>query len=300
MKSKGILIKSVVGFVFFAVILVISNLVLFTVDTTEYAVVTQFGRPVRSIVKAGLNVKLPDPIQALYRYDNRQQIYEAGGIELLTKDKKSVVVDHYGVWKIKDPVLFMKTVKNKTDAEQRLSDVFSSVLGVALGQYNLSELVNVNREQMKLDQMLSEVVRRSDAQTAEYGIAVTDMAIRTLNFPEKNKLSVFRRMKAEREQMARKYRSEGSEEAAKIRAEAIKEQKTILSQAYMQSQQVMGEGDAESIKIYAQAFQKDPKFYEFVRTLEAYEKFIDDKTTAILPADSNLLKYLDPGNSRKN
>ena len=300
MKSKGILIKSIVGFVFFAVILIISNLVLFTVDTTEYVVVTQFGRPVRSIVKAGLNAKLPDPVQALYRYDNRQQIYEAGDIELLTKDKKSVVVDHYGVWKIKDPVLFMKTVKNKTDAELRLSDVFSSVLGVALGQYDLSELVNVNRGQMKLDQMLSEVVRRSDAQTAEYGITVTDVAIRTLNFPEKNKLSVFRRMKAEREQIARKYRSEGSEEAAKIRAEAIKEQKTILSQAYMQSQQIMGEGDAESIRIYAQAFQKDPKFYEFVRTLEAYEKFIDDKTTVILPADSDLLKYLNSGNSRKN
>ncbi|HIE28897.1 TPA: protease modulator HflC [Candidatus Poribacteria bacterium] len=299
MKSKSILIKSIVGFTFFVVVLIISNLVLFTVDTTEYVVVTQFGKPVRSIVQAGLNTKLPDPIQTLYRYDNRQQIYEAGDIELLTKDKKSVVVDHYGVWKIKDPVLFMKTVKDKTGAEQRLSDVFSSVLGAALGQYELRELVNVDREQMKLDQMLSQVAKRCDAQTVEYGITVTDVAIRTLNFPEKNKLSVFRRMKAEREQMARKYRSEGSEEAAKIRAEATKEQKTILSEAYMRSQQIMGEGDAEAIRIYAEAFQKDPKFYEFIRTLEAYEKFIDDKTTAILPADSDLLKYLNSGSSKR-
>ena len=220
-------------------------------------------------------------------------IYESNEIELLTRDKKSVVLDQYSTWRISDPVEFMKTVRDKIGAESRLSDVFSSVLGVAIGQYNLDELINIDLDKMKLDKILAEVSQRCELKTDEYGIKVVDVQIRTLVFPEKNKLSVFRRMKAEREQMARKYRSEGSEEAAKIRAEAQKEQKTLLSEAYMNAQKIKGEGDAEAIRIYAQAFQKDPKFYEFIRTLESYEKFIDNKTTIILPADSPLLQYME-------
>jgi membrane protease subunit HflC len=211
---------------------------------------------------------------------------------LLTADKKSVVVDYYGTWRIAEPVTYMKTVKDKVGAEARLSDVFSSSLGVALGQYNLDELINIDTNKLKLDKMIQEISLRCKDKAKEYGIEVVDAQIRTLNFPENNKLSVFRRMKAEREQIARKYRSEGSEEAAKIRAEAQKEQKAILSEAYKEAQKTRGEGDAEAIKIYAEAFQKNPKFYEFIRTLETYEKSIDDKTTLILPGDAQLLKYL--------
>ena len=292
MAVKGI-IKGFLGLIFCISILVVSNLILFSVDTTEYVVVTQFGKPVRSILEPGLKWKLPEPVQTLHRFDNRLQVYESNKIELLTKDKKSVVLDQYSTWRISDPVEFMKTVKDKIGAESRLSDVFSSVLGVAIGQYNLDELINIDLDKMKLNKILGEVSQRCDLKTNEYGIKVVDVQIRTLVFPEKNKLSVFRRMKAEREQMARKYRSEGSEEAAKIRAEAQKEQKTLLSEAYMNAQKIKGEGDAEAIRIYAQAFQKDPKFYEFIRTLESYEKFIDDKTTAILPSDSPLLQYME-------
>ena len=124
-----------------------------------------------------------------------------------------------------------------------------------------------------------------------YGMAVTDVRVKVLNFPEKNKLSVFQRMRAERERIARKYRSEGTEEASKIRAQADKEKKVILSQAYEEAQKLKGDGDALAIKIYADAFQKDPEFYKFLRSLEAYEKFIDEKTTVILPTDADILKY---------
>ncbi|MFZ5801351.1 MAG: protease modulator HflC [Candidatus Omnitrophota bacterium] len=299
MSEKKSLVKVILGAGALLVVLIFSNLVFFSVDTTECAVVTQFGNPVKTILEPGLRYKLPEPIQSVHRFDNRLQVYEANELELLTSDKKSVVVDYYGTWRITDPVTYMKTVKDKVGAEARLSDVFSSSLGVALGQYNLEDLINIDANKLKLDKMAQEISQRCKDKAREYGIEVVDAQIRTLNFPENNKLSVFRRMKAEREQIARKYRSEGSEEAAKIRAEAQKEQKTILSDAYKQAQKIRGEGDAEAIKIYAEAFQKNPKFYEFIRTLETYEKSIDDKTTIILPGDSELLKYLEKSRDAK-
>ena len=283
----------VIGFL--VVVLVMSNLVVFVVDTTEFAVVTQFGRPVRTILEPGLHWKLPEPIQTVKHYDNRLQVYEAGQVEFLTRDKKSVVTDYYGSWRIKDPLEFMKTVGDKIGAEARLSDVFSSALGVQLGRFDLADLVNTDSGKMKLRDMLSRTSKECRKRAATYGIEVVNVELRTLNFPEKNKLSVFRRMKAEREQMARKYRSEGSEEAAKIRAEARKEQKRILSEAYKKAEIIRGEGDAEAIRIYAQAFQKDPTFYKFIRTLASYEKIIDEQTTAVLQADSELLRLFGEG-----
>lgn len=292
MTSKHEWIKWIAMAVFFAVVLVAGNLVFFVVDTTEYAVVTQFGKPVKTILEPGLYWKWPEPVQIVQFYDNRLQVYEAGQVEFLTKDKKSLVVDYYGSWKVKDPLEFAKTVMDKYGAESRLSDVFSSGLGVQLGRYELSDLVNTETNKMKVHEMLSEVTRQCRARAAGYGIDIVNVELRTLNFPEKNRLAVFRRMKAEREQIARKYRSEGSEEAAKIRAEANTEQKQILSEAYKNAETTRGEGDAEAIRIYAEAFQKDQDFYKFTRTLAAYEKIVDEKTTVVLPANSELLGLL--------
>lgn len=289
----------VIAGIILVVVLLALNLVIFTVDATEYAVVTQFGNPVNTILEPGLKVKLPDPIQSIQRFDNRIQVYEGDGLELLTADKKSVKVDYYGTWRITDPVTYLKTVKDKVGAEARMMDIFASSLGVGLGQYNLEQLINTDSSQLKLDVMMQETVQRCREKAKEYGIEIVDAQLKVLNFPEANRQSVFSRMKAEREQMAKKYRSEGSEEATKIRADAEKEQKIILSEAYRQAQALKGEGDAEAIKIYGEAFQKDPNFYEFVRTLETYEKTIDEKTTLVLPSNSELLKYLEKANPGK-
>jgi membrane protease subunit HflC len=273
------------------------TLIIFTVDTTEYAVVTQFGNPVAVIKEPGLNIKLPEPIQSVQRLDNRIQVYQTNSLEVLTLDKKSIAIDYYGTWKINDPVVYLKTVKDKIGAESRLLDVFSAGLGVQFGKYNLDDLVNVDVEKLKLDIMIDDAIEYVRGRTAEYGIEVVDTQIRVLNFPESNKQSVYDRMKAEREQMAKKYRSEGSEEAAKIRADAEREQTVILSQAYKEAQQLMGEGDAEAIRIYGGAFQRDPEFYRFIRTLETYEKTIDANTTLILPSTAEILRYLNSGSS---
>lgn len=286
--------KVILG-VILGMLLLALNLIIYTVDTTEYAVVTQFGNPVNTVLQPGLKIKLPEPIQSVQRFDNRVQIYEAEPLELLTSDKKSVKVDYYGTWRITDPVTYMKTVKDKVGAEARLLDVFSSSVGVQLGQYNLDELINVDINKLKLNAIMQDTVQKCKEKAKEYGIEVVDAQIKVLNFPEANKQSVFSRMKAEREQMAKKYRSEGSEEAAKIRADAEKEQKILLSEAYKQAQQLKGEGDAQAIRIYGEAFQKDPKFYEFIRALETYEKTIDEKTTLVLPSNSEILKYLENG-----
>ncbi|MDD3229493.1 MAG: protease modulator HflC [Oscillospiraceae bacterium] len=273
-------------------LLLLLTLVVYQVDTTEFAIVTQFGNPIRVMESPGLRVKLPDPIQSVQRLDKRVQVYQTTSIELLTLDKKSISLDYYGTWKITDPVTFLKTVKDKIGAESRLLDVFSSSLGVQLGKYNLDQLVNTNQEQLKLDTILNDATAYAKERAAEYGIEVVDAQIRVLNFPEANKQSVYDRMSAEREQMAQKYRSEGSEEAANIRADAEKEQQVILAKAYAQAQQIKGEGDAEAIRIYGEAFQQDPEFYEFIRTLETYEKTINGNTTLILPSTAEILKYL--------
>ena len=271
---------------------VVLALMLFKVDVTQTFVVTQFGKPVRVIEEPGLKIKLPDPIQTVIKLDNRVQLYNAQELELLTADKKNVSIDYYGTWKISNPLTYIKTVKDKNGAESRLTDIFSAGLGGQLGKYSLEQLVNTDSEKLKLEELTAQAVNYAREKASGYGIEVLDTQIRILNFPEQNKKSVYDRMKAEREQMAKKYRAEGSEEASKIRAAAEKEQIIIVSEAYKKAQEIKGQGDAEAIKIYAQAFGRDPEFYKFIRTLETYEKTIDSKTTLVMPSTAEILKYL--------
>lgn len=290
MKRKVFII--LIGLLF----IVASGLIFFQVDEREYVVVTQFGEPVNAIKKAGLNWKWPDPIQSITRYDNRFMTYELGETEYLTKDKKNVIVDSYIVWRVDDPIQFMKTVKTKVGAETRLADILSSEMGIGIGKYELSSLISIDSEKIKFGQMTDEIKREISLKAKDYGIEVSDVKVTLLNFPERNKLSVFRRMRAERERIAKAYRSEGEEKATMIRADADKQKQIILSEAYNKAQKIKGEGEALAIKIYANAYKKDIKFYELIRTLESYEKFIDGKTTVILSADSELLKFINSQN----
>ncbi|MBW1698945.1 MAG: protease modulator HflC [Deltaproteobacteria bacterium] len=277
-------------------VIVASGLVFFQVDEREYVVITQFGEPIKAIKKAGLNLKWPDPIQSVNRYNNRLMTYEMGETEYLTGDKKNVMVDSYVVWRIEDPIKFMKTVKNRLGAETRLADILSSEIGISLGKYDLSSLISTEPEQIKFGKMMKEVKEEISKKARDYGTQIADVKITLLNFPERNKLSVFKRMRAERERIAKGYRSEGTEKALKIRADADKQKEIILSRAYERAQKIKGEGEAQAIRIYAEAYEKDINFYELVRTLESYEKFIDGKTTVVLSADSELLKFINTSN----
>lgn len=271
-------------------------LVFFQVDATEYAIVTQFGQPVRVITTPGLYAKLPDPFQSVIRINNQLRVYNLPQTEFLTADKKNIVLEAYASWKVTDALTFLKTVRDPVGAEARLADIIASELGVALGQVELSQLVTVDASQLKLPDTLAAVTQGAAGSTTQYGFAVTDVRLKQLTFPQANLTSVFQRMKAEREAIARQFRSEGTEQAAKIRGAANTEKAQILADANQQAAETRGQADAEAIAIYAAAFGQDPEFYRFLRTLQSYEIFIDGNTTLILPSDSELLQYLNPSN----
>ena len=271
-------------------------LVVYQVDATEYAIVTQFGQPVSVITQPGLYVKLPDPIQSVVRINNQLRVYNLPQTEFLTADKKNIVLEAYATWEVTDALTFLRTVRDPVGAETRLADIVASELGVALGQVELSQLVTVDSTQLKLPDTLTAVTQGAASRTTQYGFTVTDVRLKQLTFPQANLTSVFQRMKAEREAIARQFRSEGTEQAAKIRADADTQKAQILADANQQAAETRGQADAEAIAIYAAAFGKDPEFYRFLRTLQSYEMFVDSNTTLILPSDSELLQYLNPAN----
>ncbi len=265
----------------------------FTVNETEFALVTQFGRPLYSVGIAGLHLKWA--FQSATYFDRRLRVYNPRPSEFLTRDKKNIVVDSYVAWKIQNPDRFLQTVGDPLAAEMRLHDIVWSGLSAVLGSHDLDSLVSAagKVESSGLMDRLGDLTDRAAIQ--QYGISVVDVRIKRLNLPEQNKQSVYARMRAERERIARQYRAEGEEQALSIRADAERQKAEILSAAYREAEKTRGQGDAESTRIYGQAYSKNPRFYKFLRTLEAYKKVLDDKTTAIMSSDSELLKVLTRG-----
>jgi len=266
----------------------------FTIDETQFAIVTQFGKPVRTITTAGLKLKWP--WQSLLSFEKRLMVYNPRPSEFLTKDKKNIVVDSYVAWRIADPNRFLQTVNDLTGAEMRLHDTVWAASAAALGNADLSALVSIRPEEAPVQDVMRQVTEQSRARALEqYGIEIVEVRMKRLNLPAQNRESVFARMRAERERIAKQYRAEGEAEALKIRAEADKEKARIISEAYREAEKIRGDGDARSTRIYAEAYSRDPKFYKLVRTLEAYKKVIDPNTTAILSSDSELLRLLTQG-----
>jgi membrane protease subunit HflC len=277
-----------------AAVLLLCYLTFFSVRETEFVLVTQFGRPIRTVTEAGLNAKWP--FQTALYFDRRLRTYNPRPSEFLTRDKKNVVIENYVVWKIQNPDRFVQTVGDATAAEMRLHDIIWSGLAAALGTHDLDALVGTAPEQVQTADMLDDLTSLTDrAALEQYGINVVDVRIKRLNLPEQNKQSVYARMRAERERIARQYRAEGEEQALSIRADADRQREEILSVAYKEAENIKGQGDAESTRIYGQAYSKNPGFYKLLRTLESYKKVLDDKTTAILSSDSELLKVLMKG-----
>jgi modulator of FtsH protease HflC len=269
-------------------------LIFFTVPETESVLVTQFGKPLYIVADPGLHVKWP--FQTATRFDRRLRIYNPRPSEFLTRDKKNLVVESYVAWNIHDPRRFVETVGDPAAAEMRLHDIVWSGLAAALGNHDLESIVSPNLQTVKAKLMLDQLSADTDkAALQQYGIEVVDVRIKRLNLPEQNKQSVYARMRAERERIARQYRAEGEEQALSIRADADRQKEEILSVAYKQAEKVKGEGDAEATRTYSQAYSKNPRFYKLLRTLESYKKIFDDKTTAILSSDSELLKILMQG-----
>ena len=273
--------------------LLLIYLTFFSVKETEFVLVTQFGRPIRTVTDAGLHVKWF--FQNSTYFDRRLRVYNPRPSEFLTRDKKNIVIDNYVAWKIQDPNRFVQTVGDPVAAEMRLHDIIWSGLSAALGTHDLEALVSASNR-IETGELLDKLTALTDkAALEQYGIDVVDVRIKRLNLPEQNKQSVYARMRAERERIARQYRAEGEEQALAIRADADKQKEEILSVAYRDAEKTRGQGDAESTRIYGQAYSKNPRLYKLLRTLESYKKVLDDKTTAILSSDSELLRILTHG-----
>lgn len=280
--------KIIIAIVLLIVIVVVLAGAMFTVDETEQAIITRLGKYVRTITKPGLKFKVP-LLETVHRFEDRVLEYDAAAAKIITSDKKHLVIDNYARWRIVDPLKLYQTVRNEFGGQARLDDIVFSEIREELARHTLTEVVSVNREAI-----MEKVHKQCDQKAREYGIEVLDVRIKRADLPPEVAHSVYNRMKAERQRIAKKYRSEGEEEAVKIRATTDKEKTILLAESYRQAEKLKGEGDAEAIKIYAQAFEKDPEFYSFVRTLEAYQKSLRKGTTIVLPGDSEFFQYLSP------
>lgn len=306
MKIKGLLI----------VVAIIAVMIGFTsayvVDETEQVVVTQFGRVVGTPKEApGLYFKVPF-IQNTTYFPKNLLSWDGDPGQIPTLDKTYIWVDTFARWKIVDPVKFYQTVTNVVRAQGRLDDIIDPAVRNFITKNRLIEAVrNSNRELDTFEVGLEDVkkaapqkisvgrekitegiLKAAQPKLSPFGIELVDVKIKRINYVEQVRDSVYGRMIAERNQIAEKFRSEGKGEAQNILGEKERDLKRITSDAYRTAQEVKGQADAEATRIYAEAFNKDPDFYSFTRTLEVYGEALDNNSELVLSTDSEFLKYI--------
>ena len=282
--SKQNLIFGILAVLVFLVMLGVSPF--YVVDLTQTAIVVKLGAPQRTITEPGLKWKIPFLEEVTY-FDKRLLDYDVPAREVITQDKKTILIDNFAKWRIVDPLKVYQAFQTQRGALQRLDDIIYSELRVELGRHDLDEIVSTNRLLI-----MSTVTKKSNDKASPYGLMVEDVRIKRADLPEQNEKTIFARMQAERQRIAKQYRAEGEEEAQKIRSSAEKDREILLAEAYKTSQQIRGEGEAKAFKAYADAYNKDPKYFEFVRSMEAYKKVFAKDTTMVLTPDSEFLKYL--------
>ena len=259
----------------------------FTVRESSQALVLQFGEPQRVLTEPGLYFKLPF-IQDVRFFDKRVLDYDANAREIPTGDQKQVVVDAFARYRIVDPLLFHQTMNNEFRLQQRLDAVIDNALRDVLGDVELEAVLTPKRT--GLMQAFTDKVA---GQGNEFGIRVIDVRIKRIDLPEENSQAIFRRMQTQREQEARKFRAEGEKESRLIRAEVDKRLRVIVAEARRQAEIMRGEGDARAAEIYAEAYRRDPKFFDFWRSMQAMQKGLDPETTTwVGPPDGDFFRYL--------
>ncbi len=280
--------KKGINFILILIVVIFASSV-FQVSELQKAVVLRFGKPVGGEINtSGLKFKVPFIDNVVY-FDKRLLDYDAEPKDLITKDKKNIVIDNYARWRIVDPLLFLQTVQDEKGAQARLDDIIYSEIRERLGQYTFLDIIAFKR-----DEIMEIVTRESGEKTKKLGIEVVDVRIKRAELPKQNEENVYRRMEAERHQQAKKYRAEGQEKALEITSQAERERTIILAEAYEKSQSIKGEGDATALKIYADAYNRDPEFYKFTRTLSAYDTILSGKgrTKIIMSTESEIWKIL--------
>lgn len=259
----------------------------FTVHQNEQALVMQFGRPICVIQQPGLNFKIPF-VQDVDYFDRRVLDYDPPAEEVIASDQKRLVVDVYVRFRITDPLRFYQTATNELGVRNRLGALVTGSLRRVVGNVTLASILSAQRAQI-----MEDIRTQVNREAKEFGIDVVDVRIRHADLPEANNQAIYARMQSEREREAKQFRAEGAEEAQRVRAKADADKIVLLADAQRQSQITRGEGDLELIRIYAEAFGKDPDFFTFYRTMEAYKEALGNgSTTMVLAPDLEFLRFL--------
>jgi membrane protease subunit HflC len=270
---------------------------LFTVYQTRQALVVRLGQPVRVITEPGLNVKIP-LIDSVIYIDKRILDLENPAQEVIASDQKRLVVDAFARYKIKDALRFYQTVGSIEGANSRLSTLLNSSIRRVLGGSTLTHVVRDERAQL-----MARVRDELDREAAQFGISVVDVRIRRADLPEQNSQAVYQRMQTERQREAAEFRAQGSQRSQEIRARADREVTVLLAEAQSKGEQTRGEGDAERNRIFAEAYGRDADFFNFYRSMQAYETGLKhNDTRMLLKPDSDFFRYfVDPsGKPRDN
>ena len=280
-KNIGIIAVVLVGA---AIVMTLSAA--FIVDQREQVLVLQFGDPKRVIREPGLNFKIPF-IQQTVRFDKRLLDFDNAPEEVIASDQKRLVVDAFARYHITDPLKFYQTVGTEMALRPRLGSVLNSTLRQVLGTVPLQQVVSEKRGALMLE--IRDIVR---TEAARFGIRVEDVRIKRADLPAQNSEAIYRRMQTERQQEAAELRAKGAEEAQKIRAEANRQKVVIVAEAEKDSQILRGDGEGQMNRIFAEAFGRDPEFFSFYRSMQAYEAALGtDDTTMVLSPDSDFFRY---------
>jgi len=256
----------------------------FVVDQRQQALVIEFGNPQRIVKEPGLQWK--KPWQNVLLFDKRLLDFDADAQEVTMGDQRRMVVDAYVRYHITDPLEFFKTVQVEAAFRQRLGAVVNSTLRNTLGQVPFAALLSERRATI-MRTVRDQVAREA----AQFGVKVEDVRFMRADLHPDNSPAIFRRMQTERDREAREARAQGSEQAQRIRAEAERERTVLVADAQRQSQILRGEGDGEATRVYAEAFNRDPAFYDFWRSLEAQRKALAEGTTLVLSPDGDFFRF---------
>jgi membrane protease subunit HflC len=270
-------------------VLVLTSLSLFTVDQRQNAIVFRLGEPIHIIIKPGLYAKFP-VLDNVRFFDVRILTLDTDDPErFITSEKKNVLVDSFVKWRIVDVLQYYISVGgDETRAKIRLAQTVNNNLRAEFGKRTIHAVVSGER-----DKIMSLTREKADTDARKIGVEVLDVRLKRVDLPQEVSQAVFRRMEAERKRVANELRSQGAAEAEKIRADADRQREVIVAEAYRDAQRIKGQGDAKASAIYAQAFQQNPEFYSFYRSLDAYRQSLRNKSDVlVLDPSSDFFKYL--------
>jgi membrane protease subunit HflC len=281
--------KPLIAFLVVIVIAMVGyNMFTFTVDETQKAAVLRFGEIVRIIEEPGLHFKIPF-IQSVTYLEDRVLNYDIQPLDVYTADQKRLAIDNYAIWRVGEPQQFIESTGGRlNNAQGRIDEIVFSDLRNILAGHTLEEIVSEKRSLY-----LQQVTELSREKLANFGIILIDVRIIRADLPTEIEQAVFERMRSERLRIAAQLRAEGGEQARQITSNADKEVEIIRATALKDAERVRGEGDAQALEIYAEAYNQDPDFYRFWRTLESYRVALASNTRIILSSDSDYLRYLE-------